>query len=160
MKYEWKGPNGFTSTEQNPLINLDWIWGAYYLTVTELRNGCTSSSSMDISFQAKKEDEVVENQGQGQNQNEATTMLSPGTASKGNYVWRTANNKLILVANQDAAAAATVMIHNLNGQLLASKNVNLVKGQNNIELHTEKTTQLKIVSFYVGKKLVLTQKVY
>ena len=160
MTWEWKGPNGFTSNEQNPLINTEWVWGAYYLTVTELRNGCTSSASMDISFQAQKDDQVLD--GQGQKQNEETKMMAETmrTPSKGNYIWRTATNKLVLVSNQDAATPATVMIHNLNGQLLGSKNVNLVKGQNNIELQSSNTTQLKIVSFYVGKKLVLTQKVY
>ena len=90
----------------------------------------------------------------------STNAKATNIPGKGNYIWRTATNKLILVANQDAAAPATVMIHNLNGQLLGSKNVNLVRGQNNIELQTSNTTQLKIVSFYVGKKLVLRQKVY
>jgi hypothetical protein len=43
LTYAWTGPSGFTSTQQNPYIN---TWGQYNITVTELRNGCTSTATI------------------------------------------------------------------------------------------------------------------
>ena len=43
LTFAWTGPDGFTSTIQNPLT--DTVWGAYHITVTEKRNGCTDTAS-------------------------------------------------------------------------------------------------------------------
>lgn len=48
LLWSWTGPNGFNSTAQNPLTNGDN--GTYTLTVTEKRNGCTRSSSVNVFF--------------------------------------------------------------------------------------------------------------
>ena len=40
VSYEWTGPGGFTSNQQNPLVSMA---GTYTLTVTDPTNGCTSS---------------------------------------------------------------------------------------------------------------------
>jgi hypothetical protein len=42
--YNWSGPGGFTSSNQNPTVNLT---GTYTLTVTAL-NGCTNSFSVEV----------------------------------------------------------------------------------------------------------------
>jgi hypothetical protein len=47
LSYSWTGPSAFTSILQNPLISL---WGQYNITVTELRNGCTSTASVFASL--------------------------------------------------------------------------------------------------------------
>ncbi|HEV2352613.1 MAG TPA: hypothetical protein VGR89_00080, partial [Puia sp.] len=46
INFSWTGPDGFTSTIQNPV--LDTVWGTYDLTVTEKRNGCTAMASTDV----------------------------------------------------------------------------------------------------------------
>jgi hypothetical protein len=46
LTYNWTGPNGFTSSTQNPAT--DTAWGTYSLTVTEKRNGCTATASTDV----------------------------------------------------------------------------------------------------------------
>ncbi|HET6256047.1 MAG TPA: hypothetical protein VFE32_18365 [Puia sp.] len=46
LTYGWSGPDGFTSTLQDPLT--DTAWGAYHLTVTENRNGCTDTASTTV----------------------------------------------------------------------------------------------------------------
>lgn len=46
LTYNWTGPDGFNSPEQNPI--LDTIWGTYHLTVTEKRNGCTDTVSTTV----------------------------------------------------------------------------------------------------------------
>jgi hypothetical protein len=48
--YEWKGPNGFTSTEQNPVIpNIDANGsGEYSVTVTNYRCPITSTVKVDV----------------------------------------------------------------------------------------------------------------
>jgi len=40
--YHWSGPNGFTSTLQNPLVN---VAGSYSVTVTSPGNGCSGGST-------------------------------------------------------------------------------------------------------------------
>ncbi len=55
--FAWSGPNGFTSTEQNPTVNAA---GTYNLTVTGT-NGCTSTASAVI----EQDDEVPGASAQG-----------------------------------------------------------------------------------------------
>jgi len=43
--YQWMGPNGFTSSLQNPIVNAP---GAYLLTVTNPANGCTSTATATV----------------------------------------------------------------------------------------------------------------
>jgi len=81
-------------------------------------------------------------------------------SAKGHYIQRNATNQLSLVTNQEAPVTGTLMMHNIYGQLIISKNVNLVMGSNNIELPSSNRPQIRIVTFYVGKQLLLTQKVY
>lgn len=81
-------------------------------------------------------------------------------SAKGHYIQRNANNQLSLVTNQQAPVSGTLTMHNIYGQLIISKNINLVMGSNNIELPSSNIPQIRIVSFYVGKQLVLTEKVY
>lgn len=40
VTYSWSGPDGYTSTEQNPVVR---VAGDYTLTVTSGQNGCTST---------------------------------------------------------------------------------------------------------------------
>ena len=44
VTYSWVGPNGYTSAEQNPIVNAS---GTYTLTVTAA-NGCTSTATADV----------------------------------------------------------------------------------------------------------------
>lgn len=43
--YAWTGPNGFSSTQQNPTVQNP---GTYILTVTSTQNGCTSTASATV----------------------------------------------------------------------------------------------------------------
>jgi hypothetical protein len=50
MSYQWSGPNGFTSTLQNPIITnvtLDAA-GTYYLTVTDNVTGCENFDQVSV----------------------------------------------------------------------------------------------------------------
>ena len=91
--------------------------------------------------------------------------LSPDECSisdskKGIYIQRNATNHLSLVNNQSSAISGTLMMHTIHGQLIISKNINLIKGLNNIELPSSNLPQLRIVSFYSGQQLLFMQKVY
>jgi hypothetical protein len=48
LLWNWSGPNGFTSTIQNPIT--DTAWGTYQLIVTEKRNGCTDTATQVLSY--------------------------------------------------------------------------------------------------------------
>ncbi|MFD2247601.1 T9SS type A sorting domain-containing protein [Pontibacter ruber] len=45
VTYSWAGPNGYTSTEQNPTVK---VAGDYTLTVTDPETGCTASTSVAV----------------------------------------------------------------------------------------------------------------
>jgi hypothetical protein len=49
LLWNWSGPEGFTSTIQNPQTG-DTAWGTYQLIVTEKRNGCTDTALASISM--------------------------------------------------------------------------------------------------------------
>ena len=50
--YSWTGPNGFTSTNQNPtIINATSVTGGVY-SVTASVNGCTASATTNVSINA------------------------------------------------------------------------------------------------------------
>jgi hypothetical protein len=49
LSWNWSGPQGFTSTIQNPRT-ADTAWGIYRLIVTEKRNGCTDTASASVSL--------------------------------------------------------------------------------------------------------------
>src|SRR5258708_3851801 len=48
LLWNWSGPQGFSSTIQNPRTT-DTAWGTYQLIVTEKRNGCTDTASKNVS---------------------------------------------------------------------------------------------------------------
>lgn len=45
VSYSWTGPNGFTSTQQNPNVSTQ---GTYLLTVTNPANGCTANDDAEV----------------------------------------------------------------------------------------------------------------
>jgi hypothetical protein len=49
LLWNWSGPEGFTSTIQDPRT-ADTAWGTYQLIVTEKRNGCTDTASATVSL--------------------------------------------------------------------------------------------------------------
>ncbi|WMI67530.1 BspA family leucine-rich repeat surface protein [Mangrovimonas sp. YM274] len=49
VSYEWSGPDGFSSSEQNPSISIFNAPGIYTLTVTG-ENGCTASDTVEIAL--------------------------------------------------------------------------------------------------------------
>ncbi|MGZ5191490.1 MAG: hypothetical protein ACXWCZ_10750 [Flavisolibacter sp.] len=81
-------------------------------------------------------------------------------SKRGIYIQRNATNHLSLVNNGPSAIAGTLMMHSIYGQLIISKNINLLKGANTIELPSSNLPQLRVVSFYVGQKLLFMQKVF
>src|SRR5205085_11687864 len=123
LTWEWKGPNGFASTEQNPLIFGDWIWGSYYLTVKEQRNGCKSMAMMDISFGTLRNrtgDLTVGTNSQKKVIGESVA----GNVISMPYLFRKSNS-MYLSINQQEAAQGSLAVYSVDGALLTVKQVNL-----------------------------------
>ncbi|MBC5774837.1 T9SS type A sorting domain-containing protein [Pontibacter sp. KCTC 32443] len=56
VAYSWTGPEGYTSTEQNPVVS---IAGEYTLTVTNPTNGCTATATVTVEEQAVTSTESI-----------------------------------------------------------------------------------------------------
>jgi hypothetical protein len=141
LTWDWQGPNGFTSCEQSPVINTEWVWGAYNLSLKEERNGCIARATMDISFRRMPTNPAGEN----------LPLIK-------NNVWQN-GNKLMLSTVQQDKARGKISIYSGNGQLLSSKDVQLVKGQNSFELPVQPSNQVRIVTLQAGKEIILTKKI-
>jgi len=143
LVWDWKGPNGFASQEQNPIINTEWLWGAYYLTLKELRNGCVANATLDMSFEANKIRAAME---QTAIDIEKMELRKTGAG-------------LYLAASQKEASNAVVAFYSINGQLLGKQNISLNNGTSNIELKLAASKQIRVVTVYKGKQLVFTGKI-
>lgn len=141
LKWEWSGPNGFTAKEQSPVINLDWAWGNYNLTIIENRNGCAANATLDISFRTMPKKPAEE-------------VILP---KEGDYLWQN-GDRLTLTTTQQKENKGTVVIIGANGQILAKSVVYLSKGINHISLPVQKTNQLKLVSLYIGNEKIVIRK--
>ena len=150
LLWEWKGPYGFTSNEQNPILNIDWIWGAYYLTLKELRNGCVAHASLDVSFGAHYGESSTANSGKSSNEaiNGAETMTLRKTGMN-----------LYLTAYQKESFQGLVAFYSTTGQLLGKQNINLNTGFSNIELKLPAANQIRVIAVYKGSQLVYTRKI-
>ena len=92
VTYAWSGPNGFSTTEQNPTV---FTPGNYELTVTNLLNGCTETAATVVEGVVLPS--AVANADQLLNCN-ATSVFLNGTGSsfgpEFSYAWTT-NNGII-----------------------------------------------------------------
>ena len=146
LQSSWKGPNSFTSSEQNRIINMEWVWGAYYLEVTELRNGCKAYASLDISFRKKETPKSTQTKPQ----------IQTGPSEK--MCLQTSGGKLFFVANQEQPTGGFITVHTVSGQLLMKKPILLTQGHNSIDLPVTPSNKALIISVYLDQKLSYVRK--
>lgn len=92
--FAWDGPNGFTSTLQNPTVNAS---GVYNLVVTNAANGCTSSASATVALNNAQPNASAAAPG-NLNCNAAQLQLSGAGSAQGaniSYLWTTANGHIV-----------------------------------------------------------------
>jgi hypothetical protein len=152
LEWKWSGPYGFTSTEQNPIINTDWVYGAYYLTLKELRNGCVAYASLDMSFSAKFDKSTSANL-----RTRAMEVTGNNTET---MTLQQSGIKLYLAANQNESSQLSAVFYSTGGQLLGKQDIYLNKGYSNIELSLPAKNQVSIVAIYKGRQLVYSRKVH
>jgi Domain of unknown function DUF11/Ig-like domain CHU_C associated len=142
--YSWTGPNGFTSTVQNPTLSASLAAAGTY-TVTATVNGCSSGSgSTNVAVNAAPGAPVASNGGpycEG-----ATIQLNASTIAGATYLWTGPNGFTSTLQNPTlAATAANAGIYNVkavvNGcassfestQVVVNGNPNLViNAQNSV----------------------------
>ncbi|MBI5539990.1 MAG: gliding motility-associated C-terminal domain-containing protein [Bacteroidia bacterium] len=116
--YQWSGPNGFTSTLQNPSINTALLSDSGYYSVTVTNNsGCTSSASESITIFAIPLISIISNSPVCEGNN--ISITSSGGAT---YLWSGPNgffsntqNQTISNANNLNSGIYTVTATGANG---------------------------------------------
>jgi len=89
--YAWSGPNGFTSTEQDPVIAnvTPAANGSYLVTVSNL-DGCTSTTSVQVNgIQATVAQPVIATSGPACEGESITLSVAVYSGSSVDYIWNT-----------------------------------------------------------------------
>ncbi|HEX2617893.1 MAG TPA: SBBP repeat-containing protein, partial [Flavobacteriales bacterium] len=107
--YAWTGPNGFTSNQQNPVVNAA---GTYNLVVTGA-NGCTSQASTEVTL----DNTTPGAQAQGGVLNCTNTTVMLTGSGNGTYAWTGPNG---FTSNQqnpvvNAAGTYNLVVTGANG---------------------------------------------
>lgn len=91
--YQWTGPNGFTATEQNPILsNLSAANNGTY-TVSASQNGCQSgTSSVEVLVNALPQFELSQNCIENDYVVTATPVANSFESSMATYAWTGPNN--------------------------------------------------------------------
>lgn len=116
VTFAWTGPNNYTSSLQNPVVNTP---GVYNLTVTSNANGCTSTATVTV---VQNNTPPVANIATPGNLNchNATIQINASGSSQGpnfTYAWTTGNGNIVSGANTltpivDAAGTYNLLITN------------------------------------------------
>ncbi len=92
--YAWSGPNGYTSSMQNPVVS---VAGQYALVVSDPSNGCTSSATATVALENQPPVVSVALPG-NLNCNTSQIQLNGTGSSQGpnfTYAWSTANGHIV-----------------------------------------------------------------
>jgi hypothetical protein len=92
----WTGPNGFTSTQQNPVVTTP---GPYKLTATNPLNGCTSSAAITVTANLLLPTVTATAGGVLNCNNTTITLLSTSSLPVASYAWSGPNNFTSSVSN-------------------------------------------------------------
>jgi hypothetical protein len=144
LLWNWSGPRGFASSVQNPLS--DTVNGNYQLIVTEKRNGCTAVASNYVDFTVLVwENPVLRSTG-------GTSAISCRLTNNG------FGGTPHLIVNSPAPDQVTLVIHNITGAILYSRNFVLQKGRNDITLPCFQMNLLQVISLYINNQICFTAK--
>jgi hypothetical protein len=144
LLWNWSGPKGFSSSVQNPIT--DTANGAFQLTVTEVRNGCTAVATNYVSFTV-----LTQENPQLRNTREASVTS-----------YRLTNNGFPaikhLIVNATTPDKVIICIYNTGGAVVYRRDCKLQKGNNDIELPYLQKNQLHVISLYSHNKACFTKK--
>ncbi|MBK8054975.1 MAG: hypothetical protein IPK35_17320 [Saprospiraceae bacterium] len=106
--YSWSGPNGYTSTSRTNNVS---VTGTYRVTVTDTQNGCTASSSTNVT-----QDTDIPTANAGGNKTicngTSTTLTATGN---GTYRWSTNATTASITVNPVITTTYTVTVTGANG---------------------------------------------
>lgn len=131
VTYAWAGPNGFSSTQQNPTVN---VIGTYTLTVTWGANGCTSTASTTVSQNITPPVASIASPPH-LNCNNATVQLNGTGSSQGpnfTYLWTTSNGNIVsgettLTPIVDSAGTYNLLVTNTTNGCTSTANTTVVQ---------------------------------
>jgi len=151
LTWNWTGPEGFSSTVQNP-VN-DTAWGTYYLTVTEKRNGCTDTASTQVlaaMFETLLLDSLqpaLRVRDKGPVQLPAVSIVSVEPMGT------------VLSVQTETPHEAVVAEYSITGQLLTKKNLALASGVTTVEVPAVSRHSVNVLALYVDGRLGWSQKI-
>lgn len=131
IMYEWTGPNGFSSNQQNPTVSEQ---GNYTVTATNQQTGCSTSTTVAVILNMTP---PIANAGGAFNLNchVAFGKLNGTGSSQGSnftYNWTTANGNILSGANTlmptvNAAGTYTLTVTNTTNGCTASASVTVTE---------------------------------
>ena len=139
VSYNWTGPNSFTSSLQNPMINgvIMINGGPYTVTVTDI-NGCTTSTATNVVIQSSP-NAILSSNSPVCNGGDITFQLSGGIS----YLWQgpnnfTSNAQNPIISNASSAnnGTYTVTVTGQNGCTTSVSTIVSVTGQLNATVST------------------------
>lgn len=116
LSYSWSGPNGFTSSLQNPKVGVS---GYYYVTATNPSNGCTNTSSV-FTFENVTPPFAYAGEDKSLNCYFSSILINASFSSNGSnytYQWSTFDGHIVMGANTlfpsvDSAGTYTLKVTN------------------------------------------------
>lgn len=129
--FAWTGPNGYTSSLQNPTVNAA---GQYILTATSQVNGCTSSANATVALNNTPPAASASTPG-NLNCNTQQVQLSGAGSSQGQqftYQWTTSNGNIVSGGNTltpivDAVGAYNLLVTNTENGCSSTASTNVAQ---------------------------------
>ncbi|MFM2392309.1 MAG: hypothetical protein RLZZ546_286 [Bacteroidota bacterium] len=148
--FSWSGPNGFKSTEKNPILKGAKLVKGIYNVVIANANGCTVTKQVNVDVNSVEADKVIEsanNQNSG-NRNEVDAKVETVAAIETKIYPNPASEFLNISIKATQGSKVNASIYNAEGKVVMANVINQELSGKSIE----KNISLKLTSgIYTAK---------
>ncbi len=169
-RYSWTGPNGFTSTQQNPIVNISStsaMAGVY--SVTSSVNGCTSPSSVTIvsintspatpiitlNTNTLHSNSALGNQWYNQN------GIINGAVNQ-NYTPTESGDYYVIITQNGCSSTSSIFNYNFlaNDEFVLSDNIKIFPNPTNSKINIDFGNQFKLIGSQIKITNLLGQEIF